>query len=38
MMHDQAFERLKDKDKPIMHFVQGCYFQIMHYRHALKDV
>lgn len=36
-MLDQAFERLKDEEKPIMHFGQGWHYQMEHYRHALKE-
>lgn len=37
MLH-QAFDRLKDEEKTIMHSDQGGHYQMKHYRHALKKL
>ncbi len=36
-MLDQAFERLTDKDKLIIHSDQGWHYQMKQYRHSLKE-
>lgn len=36
-MLDQAFKRLTDEEKPIIHSDQGWHYQMKQYRHALKE-
>ncbi len=35
-MLEQAFERLTDEDKPLIHSDQGWHYRMPHYQHALK--
>ena len=36
-MLDQAFSRLTDEDKPLIHSDQGWHYQMKQYRHALEE-
>ncbi|MBG9536488.1 IS3 family transposase, partial [Bacillus thuringiensis] len=36
MMLDQAFERVTDQDKLLIHSDQGWHYQMKQYRHSLK--